>query len=119
MLLLVCPDYGACLAELGAAHAQTVAQAGVRNYVVVAIDAQLRDHLMARGINVYFKDIQVGRPRLRCQHCVARVLRLHLLFAIGTLPGIAEQPSSLSRQSRKCQHTSLACAGGAKQGAVA
>ena len=36
--------------------------------MVVAIDAQLRDHLTARGINVYYKDIQVGRPRLRCQH---------------------------------------------------
>ena len=40
---------------------QTVAQAGVRNYVVVAIDAQLRDHLTARGVNVYYKDIQVGQ----------------------------------------------------------
>lgn len=32
----------------------------MKNYVVVAIDAALRDHLVQRGINVYFKDIQVG-----------------------------------------------------------
>ncbi|KAK9837243.1 hypothetical protein WJX81_001335 [Elliptochloris bilobata] len=42
---------------------ETVAQAGVRNYVVVAIDAALRDHLTQRGINVYFKDVQVDRAQ--------------------------------------------------------
>ena len=35
-------------------------QAGVKNYVVVAIDAALRDHLAQRGVNVYFKDVQAG-----------------------------------------------------------
>lgn len=34
------------------------------NYVVVAIDAALRDHLAQRGINVYFKDIQARRARI-------------------------------------------------------
>ena len=42
-------------------HPQTVEQAGVKNYVVVAIDAALRDHLAQRGVNVYFKDVQAGR----------------------------------------------------------
>ncbi len=32
----------------------------MKNYVVVAIDAALRDHLAQRGVNVYFKDVQVG-----------------------------------------------------------
>ena len=80
-------------------HAQTVAQAGVKNYVVVAIDAQLRDHLTARGINVYYKDIQVGRLRSPCQHCVACLLMLQILFVRGTLPDIAEQYFSLCQQS--------------------
>lgn len=32
----------------------------MKNYVVVAIDAALRDHLAQRGVNVYFKDVQAG-----------------------------------------------------------
>ena len=64
----------------------------MKNYVVVAIDAQLRDHLTARGINMYYKDIQVGRLRLRASTCPVCVLMLQLLCALGTLHGVAEQP---------------------------
>jgi predicted acetyltransferase len=39
-----------------------VKQAGVRNYLVVAIDSQLRDYLVKEGFNVYFKDVKVSRP---------------------------------------------------------
>ena len=39
--------------------AQTVKEAGVKNYLVVAIDTQLRDHLVMEGFNVYFKDLKV------------------------------------------------------------
>ena len=40
---------------------QTVKEAGVSNYLIVAIDTQLRDDFSQRGANVYFKDVQV-RP---------------------------------------------------------
>ena len=100
----MCPGHGVCLAELGAARAQTVAQAGVRNYVVVAIDAQLRDHLTARGINVYYKDIQVGRPRLRCQPSYCACVEAAAFSRRRSFPRIAEQASSLCRQARAYQH---------------
>ena len=91
----------------------------MKNYVVVAIDAQLRDHLTARGINVYYKDIQVGRLRLRASTCPVCVLRLQLLLALGTLHGVAEQPLPPCQRSREYQHRYQARAGGAEQGAVA
>ena len=37
---------------------QTVKEAGVGNYLIVAIDTQLRDDFSKRGANVYFKDVQ-------------------------------------------------------------
>ena len=40
---------------------QTVKEAGVGNYLIVAIDTQLRDDFSKRGANIYFKDVQ-ARP---------------------------------------------------------
>lgn len=40
---------------------QMVVKAQIPNYLVVAIDAQLRDDLTAKGYNVYYKDITVSR----------------------------------------------------------
>jgi hypothetical protein len=40
---------------------QCVKQAQVSNYLVVAIDAALRDQLEKEGINVYYRDVKVGR----------------------------------------------------------
>ncbi|CAL8464975.1 g4510 [Coccomyxa elongata] len=42
---------------------QTVKEAGVKNYLVVAIDTQLRDHLVKQGFNVYFKDLKVDKAQ--------------------------------------------------------
>ena len=42
------------------AVAQTVKKAGIKNYLVVAIDAELRDYLTENGYNVYFRDITVS-----------------------------------------------------------
>ena len=39
---------------------QMVVKAKVPNYLVVAIDTQLRDHLTAKGYNVYYRDITVS-----------------------------------------------------------
>ncbi len=39
---------------------QMVTKAEVPNYLVVAIDTQLRDDLTAKGYNVYYKDISVS-----------------------------------------------------------
>ncbi len=41
---------------------QTVKEAGVKNYLVVAIDTKLRDHLSNEGSNVYYRDVKVRRP---------------------------------------------------------
>ena len=38
---------------------QMVVKAQVPNYLVVAIDTQLRDDLLAKGYNVYYRDITV------------------------------------------------------------
>ena len=37
---------------------QSVKQAGVSNYLVVAIDSLLQDHLIKEGFNVYYKDLK-------------------------------------------------------------
>ena len=37
-----------------------VTKAQVPNYLVVAIDTQLRDDLVAKGYNVYYRDITVS-----------------------------------------------------------
>ena len=37
-----------------------VTRAKVQNYLVVAIDEKLRDYLVSKGYNVYFKDISVS-----------------------------------------------------------
>ena len=37
-----------------------VTKANVPNYLVVAIDTRLRDDLIAKGYNVYYKDISVS-----------------------------------------------------------
>ena len=37
---------------------QTVEKAKVPNFLIVAIDTQLRDYLTEKGVNVYYKDIQ-------------------------------------------------------------
>lgn len=34
-------------------------QAKIPNFLIVAIDTQLRDYLTEKGVNVYYKDIQV------------------------------------------------------------
>lgn len=39
---------------------QMVVKAQISNYLVVAIDTQLRDDLLAKGYNVYYKDITVS-----------------------------------------------------------
>ncbi len=54
---------------------QTVEKAKIPNFLIVAIDTQLRDYLTERGVNVYYKDIQ-ARPlsmaRLRIIHMLLR-----------------------------------------------
>ncbi len=40
---------------------QTVEKAKIPNFLIVAIDTQLRDYLTERGVNVFYKDIQ-ARP---------------------------------------------------------
>ena len=40
---------------------QSVKQAQVSNYLVVAIDTALRDQLKKEGINVYYRDVKVTR----------------------------------------------------------
>ena len=42
---------------------QTVEKAKVPNFLIVAIDTQLRDYLTEKGVNVYYKDIQVRSLR--------------------------------------------------------
>ena len=37
---------------------QTVEKARIPNFLIVAIDTQLRDYLTEKGVNVYYKDIQ-------------------------------------------------------------
>ena len=61
----------------GVCRMQTVKEVGVSNYVVVAIDTQLRDELAKKGANVYYKDIQ-ARPG----H-----VHLHAPFAVGPKQG--------------------------------
>ena len=39
---------------------QMVTRAKVQNYLVVAIDEKLRDYLVSKGYNIYFKDISVS-----------------------------------------------------------
>ena len=39
---------------------QMVTKAQVANYLVVAIDPELRDDLKQKGYNVYYKDISVS-----------------------------------------------------------
>ncbi len=46
---------------------QTVKEAGVKNYLVVAIDTKLQDHLMKEGFNVYFRDVKVRGACLNTQ----------------------------------------------------
>lgn len=46
-----------------------VTKAEVPNYLVVAIDTQLRDDLTAKGYNVYYKDISVSC--LTCRQTIA------------------------------------------------
>lgn len=48
---------------------QMVTKAEVPNYLVVAIDTQLRDDLIAKGYNVYYKDISVSC--LTCRETIA------------------------------------------------
>ena len=44
-----------------------VTKANVPNYLVVAIDTRLRDDLIAKGYNVYYKDISVSMTLLDTQ----------------------------------------------------
>lgn len=39
--------------------AQAISKITIPNFMIVAIDTQLRDYLQAKGINVWYKDIQV------------------------------------------------------------
>ena len=39
---------------------QMVTKTQISNYLVVAIDSQLRDDLVKKGYNVYYKDISVS-----------------------------------------------------------
>ncbi len=55
---------------------QMVTKAEVPNYLVVAIDTQLRDDLTAKGYNVYYKDISVscrtcGQTMVPGQQCLS------------------------------------------------
>ena len=56
------PDVGSSLFMIHSAALclQMVAKAGVPNYLVVAIDTKLRDYLVSKGYNVYYRDISVG-----------------------------------------------------------
>ena len=49
---------GACSAG-SLALLQGVQKVGIANYLVVAIDAELRDYLTKQGHNVYYRDITV------------------------------------------------------------
>jgi hypothetical protein len=52
---------------------QTVEKAKVPNFLIVAIDTQLRDYLTEKGVNVYYKDIQARSPAsLEPQCCLFR-----------------------------------------------
>ncbi|EIE20571.1 hypothetical protein COCSUDRAFT_37807 [Coccomyxa subellipsoidea C-169] len=42
---------------------KTVKEAGVKNYLVVAIDTKLRDHLSNEGSNVYYRDVKVDKAQ--------------------------------------------------------
>ena len=56
-----------------------VTKANVPNYLVVAIDTQLRDDLTAKGYNVYYKDISVSgamQSDYTAQHYVHSVYKL-------------------------------------------
>ena len=48
-----------CIPHLPCFVAQSVKQAQVSNYLVVAIDTALRDQLQSEGINVYYRDVKV------------------------------------------------------------
>ncbi len=37
----------------------------MENYLVVAIDTQLRDHLQKQGFNVYYRDVKVSATSVR------------------------------------------------------
>lgn len=51
---------------------QMVVKAKVPNYLVVAIDTQLRDDLVAKGYNVYYKDITVSSTLPSYCSCVVK-----------------------------------------------
>lgn len=36
---------------------QTVVQSGVTNYLIVALDVEVRDHLLSKGMNVYYHKV--------------------------------------------------------------
>lgn len=47
---------------------QMVVKAQIPNYLVVAIDTQLRDDLLAKGYNVYYRDITVSPLQVKPLH---------------------------------------------------
>ena len=59
---------------------QMVAKAQVSNYLVVAIDAQLRDDLTAKGYNVYYKDISVSLSStlMSCSNAACTIQFCHM-----------------------------------------
>ena len=38
---------------------QTLLQSGVQNYLIVGLDKQIRDHLVSKGLNVYYHQVAV------------------------------------------------------------
>ncbi len=56
---------------------QMVTKAEVPNYLVVAIDTQLRDDLTAKGYNVYYKDISVS-----CSTCDRQLVFVLVYMAL-------------------------------------
>lgn len=48
------------LVDAATLSVQNVVKAGVQNYLIVAIDEKLRDYLVSKGYNVYYRDIMVS-----------------------------------------------------------
>ncbi len=52
---------------------QALSHITIPNFLIVAIDTKLRDYLQEKGINVYYKDIQVCTPSVLISPCRWRV----------------------------------------------
>lgn len=52
---------------------QALSHIPIPNFLIVAIDTKLRDYLQEKGINVYYKDIQVCTPSVLVSLCQWRL----------------------------------------------